>query len=299
MVNVISEQQNTPINQKRLAAQRVLYEQAKRLEKAQMILNLPVVITATFIVHLLNTFSNITHSQAWVASAIATIVAVIDLLILEPLSRKKRLLAAKIQEIFDTEVLKLPWNPAVVGQKPDREDVEQFAKAMQPSDVYSLHDWYPIKDKTVPLKAVRIICQRSNLRWDLHLREKYTNRMSILALSFFAFLLVCSLVFDLTLASFFLTVVLPFSPLFLDTVRQNRAHSRAIDRLKHLKQLIEVVWESRAEMSDHLLISRQIQDGLFLHRSDCPPIPEKFYRKYQDDQENAMIHTAEQMLEEL
>jgi len=44
-------------------------------------------------------------------------------LALQGFEKKWRVLAATIQEVFDTRVLDLPWNEAVVGPKPPPEAV--------------------------------------------------------------------------------------------------------------------------------------------------------------------------------
>jgi transposase len=61
------------------------------------------------------------------------------------------------------------------GESPDEEEVIEYStKYLAVDSQYSqLRDWYRVEVGTVPLHLARIICQRSNIRWDVKLRRRY------------------------------------------------------------------------------------------------------------------------------
>lgn len=105
-------------------------------------------------------------------AALALLVALVDVTLLDRVQRARLKLAAKIGEAFDCEVLSLPWNRFVAGRPAEPETVAEAASAWRGGDE-TLVDWYPAAVGRAPLHLARIICQRTNLWYDAKLRRHY------------------------------------------------------------------------------------------------------------------------------
>src|SRR5690606_16492815 len=103
-MNKISLKQNDQKQLERLAAQRELYSAAKKWHGWQIILTvlLPVALAI---------YSLINSDFSVFAAIYGVTIFVIDIWIFDPNIKSKRTKAAKIQELFDCDVLELPKSP--------------------------------------------------------------------------------------------------------------------------------------------------------------------------------------------
>src|SRR5213079_2941142 len=106
-------------------------------------------------------------------------VAVLDVALLDRWKRSFQQRAAAIQELFDCRVLDLEW-PTLKTPKPDAEDVKGLATGR---DVSKLRGWYPASVAPLSMHAARVVCQRSNCRWDSKLRRYF--RAMVVGLAIF------------------------------------------------------------------------------------------------------------------
>src|SRR2546423_14213741 len=138
-VNAIPAIQNQEAQLQLLAAQRALYWKAKRWVAFQIILTTVVVIALVVI------GDQAAWWRPWGALA-GMLILFGDTLIFESIQKRLRRRAAKMQEVFDCEVLKLDWNEFFVGNRPDEEEVIEYATKYRDVDPeYSkLHDWYSV-----------------------------------------------------------------------------------------------------------------------------------------------------------
>src|ERR1700686_696860 len=159
MANNIPELQNEEWALRSLAAQRRFYGWAKMALALQIILVVIVPGVLLVVEHLAAGF------KVW-AAFIGLTISILDVLLFDPLKSGLRHKGAATQELFDCQVLGLEW-PALKDRKPDREDVHGASADYGDAD---LRDWYPADVGQLPPYAGRIICQRSNCRWDSKLR---------------------------------------------------------------------------------------------------------------------------------
>ena len=158
---MIAAAQNAAKQIQRLAAQRQLYATAKHVFGWQVALGGPVAIAGAVFVLLRPEF------KVYVASW-GLLVAMCDLFWLTPWQKSLRGNAARIQEAFDCDVLELGWNDLKAGKHPDPElVVVQCTKYQKWADkMPTLENWYSPRADELPLHIGRIICQRTNCRWD-------------------------------------------------------------------------------------------------------------------------------------
>lgn len=136
MDNSISYRQNLPDNIQNLAAQRYFYSRAKKLASVQALLDILTPIVGAIAVLLKP------EADIW-AAFVGIIVALLDTVWLESRQSGLRGLGANVQEEFDCNVLQLPWNNPLAGQRVSPEDIHEAYRGYKPSKSAPLEDWYP------------------------------------------------------------------------------------------------------------------------------------------------------------
>jgi hypothetical protein len=79
--------------------------------------------------------------------------------------------AAVLQEMFDVELLELPWNPVVAGEQLSRQEVSHLSRQYRPEAL--LLDYYIIPAVTRPYDVLG--CQQQNLGWGARIRRRYSR----------------------------------------------------------------------------------------------------------------------------
>jgi hypothetical protein len=295
-MNNIATTQNEPRQLQRLAAQRRLYSDAKKIFGFQLLLGGPLAVGWAIAVLAEPSLKGI--AAAWGLS-----VSLSDLLWLTPLQKRLRERAARIQEAFDCDVLQLPWNDIKVGKHPEPELVkEQADKYAKIQDKYPpLPNWYAPVVSELPLEVGRVICQRANCWWDSTQRRRYAawviGSVSCVTLIMLAF----GFVGGLTVEKFVLTIVAPLSPALILAYRQYTEQMEAATRLDKLKEHAESLWAesctrtARATLTNR---SRSLQDEIFENRKRSPLVFDWIFRKLRNDYDAKMNHGAQDLAEQ-
>ena len=163
----ITASQNSPEMLKLLRAQRSVYSSTKVLLIQQVCLTVILPVLAAIAV------------LKWpglkaTAATTALLVVIIDATLLDRIQKKRRRLAATIQEEFDCGVLRLPWNEFSVAKRPDPEIIHEAAGNFRGNET-EVTNWYPAAVDKVPLHLARVIAQRTNSVYDSKLRRRFGN----------------------------------------------------------------------------------------------------------------------------
>lgn len=310
MANDFSDRQNMPQQLNYLAAQRAIYRKAKGIAVLRFFINVPfvVIISVTAIILNKNNILQAVGFQqidlSWVPAFFAVVVTLLDMLILTSLIDDLREKAAKIQELFDTSVLGLPWNHIATGERPDHEDINKYSHSIRKNqeEFLKLIDWYSAKLNNLPIEVVAIICQRSNLCWDAELREYFARLMAAIAIFWVILLVAIGLYQGLTLKTFFLNVMVPTLPVIIFSSRQWIENKRAITQLVSLKSLVNESWENllaqRESESKLMRKARAIQDQIFINRKTNPLIFDWVYEKNKRLQHESMYYSIDEMIDQ-
>lgn len=294
MRNDILTRQNKQEELERLAAQRELYSSAKRIFAWQAILTVVIpVILACFAI----AFEKWAPYIAWYGIA----VFVFDLVFLEPLITKRKVKAAKIQELFDCSVLQLSYSELKTVDDVTVEDVLKYYEAHQKisTNIELIRDWYPSPIGEVGLPIARIICQRSSCWWDKKLRESYCQRIKgLILIIILGVITACLLAKTETIQ-----LILIFSalvPFIQFTIKQYNDNVAMNGRLEELSKYIEKVWRDilAGNIVDPELKneSRRVQDGLYDNRTQSPLIFDFFYWRSRSDNEHTMTKAAQKFV---
>lgn len=300
----INVEQNKNENLDCLASQKYLYSSAKSLMGIQIFFNVILIVIASFIVYIFNSgWFFIKYDLSAYLALISIIATISNSLFFIPVIRRKKELAAKIQERFDTKVLSLNWNTINIGNVPDSEDIKTYSeKYKKENNGYDgLSNWYSSTLDSIPLNVGRYICQRSNLSWDMFLRAKYINYITIFSILFSVIVLFLGFLSDPNLKGFVLNIAMPLLPIVIFCIEQYRDNKESIENLKNLKQDLNSCWQELISNQNNESIeitSRRIQDEIYKNRKDNQLIFDWIYNKYRDENEEAMYYSVEDMINE-
>ena len=132
-----------------MRARQQTYLRAKRLLWLQFVLTVGVPIAAGVAALVCTTVRPYT-------AALALLISVLDVTVLDRLQRQYLKLAAKIAEAFDCVVLDLPWNPFAAGHQVEPETLADAEATWRGGDAGIL-DWYPVAVGQAPMHLARII----------------------------------------------------------------------------------------------------------------------------------------------
>jgi len=279
------------------AAKSHLYSLAEKLQYLQMILPF---MNAILWPPLLFFFPDF---KVW-ATFCGFIIVFLDTLVFETLQKKWKLLAAKVQENFDCEVLHIAWNSFKVGVKPTEETVTEHADKyrLKGGDESVLKDWYTFDFDNLPISLARIICQRSNFWWDSKLRRSYSTLLltTVIVLSIFSFAI--GIASKITVDTFVLAIIAPLAPFYLWSIREMRRQQNTAEEGERLLQESENQWkleiDGKQYKQDPESRARELQDEIFLRRKNAPVNPSWLYRRKRDQYQHLMIKGANELISE-
>ncbi len=294
-VNAISVEQNSERQVLRISAASAIYSRAKQ------VLALQIVLTVLGGFAWSVTVAWLPQARVW-AAFYAFVVALLDALVLEKTQSALRRSGAKIQELFDCELLHLPWRRLTAGDLPDPEGVtEQGSSYIKKNpDLSGIKDWYPPAVSKVSLPLARLVCQRCNAWWDASLRKRYSVGLQVVLWLLGAFVFALAIHTGMTLETFVLAVVAPLTPATLWGVREIQKQDSAKKELDDLKSHIQQQWQ--AALSGSLAgdaleqASIEIQNSIFQSRSKNPLIFNWLNKQVRDRQQETMNRVAEELV---
>lgn len=297
-LNNIQTTQNTPSNLDYIAAASYYYSKAKLLLGFQIVCT--VVIPAIFA--LIAIFKP--GFRVW-ASTYGVSISIIDAALFDKFQKDLKKNGAEMQECFDCAVQEHPWNSVKVGDRPTVNlKVPTAAKKYKNKtpDQSKIKDWYSPILSNLPLPLARIACQRTNIWWDVTLRNKYKNWLVIIMTSLVVGIGIVGLAKDLKFTDFILSVLNPVTPMVLWTIKEWRKQTETIDTLQRLTKFGSELWKKGVEGTyaekELAAESRTLQDELFVHRYSNQPIFQSFYKLSRTNLEEDVNVTAEKLVEE-
>jgi predicted pore-forming effector associated with SMODS systems len=295
--NRISLEENSERQLLRLTAASQVYAVGKRILGFQAALTIlggfasPIAVT------------RFPQLKVW-AAFYAFIVALVDALLLERLQSDKRLIGARIQELFDCDLFQLRWRRLVAGEPPAPEVVREEGARYKRShkDTSHLKDWYAPVVSRLSLQLGRLICQRTNTWWDSTLRRRYCASLKALLCVLAIFVFALAIYRGMTIDLFVLTVLAPLTPAFLWGVREIRKNSSAAEDMGKLQTHIDRTWQDTitGSLSDSALDAESvlIQNQIFYSRSKSPLVFNWLYFLLRGDKEKTMHEVATELVEQ-
>ena len=261
-----------------LAAQRQLYNDAKKLGTISIVLSVWLPFAMALILLFL--------PEESICKNVSYILAIVSMLfsfVVDKHINDKKKLAAFIQQKFDVYVYNMPWDERIFGkQKNVNQDIVNYSKQIiENSDKKErLYNWYtPTVDNRDLLTSI-LLCQRENLSWDVGLRKRY--RLSSIIMIVF----LCSLVIvmglwqneSIAMLLWRFAFIVPMLEWLFDTVKTLNKD------MERLKELDEIINNDVSKTMDEL---QDIQKMIFEHRKECYAIPNVIYQIFKDNDEDA------------
>lgn len=296
-MNSIPQEQLKEKQLDRLAAQRQLYSDAKAIQAVQMAFSIPIVAVFSVVVVFFPEFK--AYSAFWGITA-----TILDTVLFNPWQKSLKQKAARIQELFDCDVLQMDWRELKVGSRHDAETVAEAASKhkRKEQDFQKLKNWYPVSVGKLPLHLARIVCQRANCWWDAELRRRYAMVMMSIVGSLTLFVFLLGIIGGITLENFFLVVLAPLLPVFTFGIRQFNEHRESANTLDRLKGHSEKLWDKAVSgkftPEELAIASRELQDEIYDHRKRSPLVFDWIYRRLRNTHEEQMNKGAEALVEE-
>lgn len=260
--------QNTTKKLQLLSAYSMLYLYAKRIMGIRTIISILVTSVGTLVALI------IPNSIVLVAS-IGAIWALISEIFLKTIEKREIREGAIIQEEFDTDLFKIPWNLNLVGSKITPELIISADREFK-GDRSKLKNWYPNTGNTTrPLDI--LLCQRSCIVWDWRLRGIYITAVAVASIGWFAIEVIIAIALNLSLLNFFLTLFLPSSALYLIAFDIIKDNYELLGLRQKLDNKVAKLLSSNRNNSVTIKKCRDIQDDLFRLRSKGALIPNWFY----------------------
>lgn len=275
----ISERQNNEINLKRLAAQRQLYSEAKKITNYQY-------VTTGVITTILVVVGNLLPDKYVVYPIlISLIITVLNEVFLRRLIDEKKTTATRIQEIFDCDVLQIKANLIKYDNMSFSEIVHEKSKKyfLKEMENETLRDWYPGME-SVEHKYGKLVCQGTNCWWDQSLRRKFNNFILVATSVLFVILLLIAVTKGITINSFIMSVVSPILPCLFIVYQiscENKKTIRALNQMKiKLEDIVNKIRIKQHKDSEFDADIRSLQDLIYDKRVSSPLIPDVFYSIY-------------------
>jgi hypothetical protein len=280
----VFERQNEPETLSLAKAFRRRYVIAKRWRRLRVGIGL-VIGTAGVLLALLE------PSTEDYVSAIAAAWIVFGRAVLDGYEQRQRRCGAVAQELFDTEVFKLPWSASAVGNRPAPEDVRNWAHGQSEE---GLHNWYADARPARPPVDV-LLCQRSTITWA---RQDHATHAHVLRWAAGVTLiatLIIGTVLGLSLGEYLLRLGVPVLPACLDLLDIAKANSQAADTKRRLEDQADMLLTRACSTAIPPTITecRELQDGIYTTRL-LPGVPNWMYEitrsKRQQNMEDTVRH---------
>src|SRR5690606_20174667 len=167
-------------------------------------------------------------------------------------------------------------------------------------DDSKLRDWYPLAAGKMPLGLGRIVCQRTNLRYDARLRRSFGRIVLSVAGAVSLGLFAAGLAQNLSFTAWILTFV-PAMPLLSWAGREFYRQKDAADQLEELLKKATSFWRRAlaGECDDDACLreSREFQNAIYLRRATSPLVIPYLYKFKRLTLEDEMNDAAENFLE--
>lgn len=290
--NIVFAKQNEKDSIDKLMAVRRLYSNAKFINKVNFIFSviIPVILS---LVKVFISKCDFVFNQSFVPYlgyyGIAVLVfTVMTNGIVSDLKKK----AAKIQEMFDCDVLSIKWNDVKLGKKINSLNIlkaSRYYRKRKKEPVFK--NWYFDKEYAFNKNISTLLCQNENIGWDLSQRI-ILNRLIMITLVFSgSFLLGFCFYYDMKVSEFLFYIVflLPFFRHFYLLFKDNNS---TIDRCSRVNENIDKTIELciSGDEKDNLSLDytiRTIQDEIYTHRVSSQPVPDiihKIFRSRNEEQ---------------
>lgn len=272
--------QNNEENIRLLAAQKHLYTEAKNLHRWRITGAIILAAISPIITFFLPAFRPLL--------VIISGIYLILVWIFKGTEITKVKQAATIQEQFDTELFKLPWNQMLVGEKLAPESIHAADREFS-DDRRKLKDWY-VDPGDIPYPLCVLVCQRENIVWDWKLRQKYWKAVVTVTIFWLAITIIISIVSKLSAYDFMVGLLFPSSPALIQGIDISKEHYEIAKEKESKAKEISTILDKNTN-SVTIEQCREIQNYIYFNRKG-PFVPDWYYNRLRDPIEKDTTSTV-------
>lgn len=290
-MNEIIKKQNQDYSIARLRAQRFLYSQAKKW-------NFGMFVACVVLVASLGVVKCHYPLVLWltilvpVYSAFAVFVKCYG----DNVVTKKKDLAARIQQLFETELFGVDWNPQW-GDRPTIDEVTENSKCQSADGLYN---WFDEQIEKVDQQRGILLCQMECCYYDYKVREYFYRGCTIVFIILVISLIGMGCVGDFKLVDFLMNVILPILPICIWYYRIYNGYRRDKARLSKMESVAELSWKNAVRKKG---VSKKdtdsLQSILFEHRKYCYLVPDWVYSLCRKKREEHAYYSTKDRIDEL
>ena len=272
MDNGINSRQNEYNSILKLAAQRQIYKEAKKINTIIAIFSLVIPLVLAIV-------SIFIQNKNWsIISKIMLLASWLCALVLNSEGEKNKKTAALIQQQFDLYVFSLNWDDKLFKNNTNVDSIisekseKLFSKFPEQKD--KLANWYTKGIYNLPLKKAILLCQEENITWDGKIRNCYmTLSITITFVLLISILCIGIYIHDC------LFIIASYIPILQWEITAIIKVKKDIQRLDSLHKMINT--DNNYEIDDLMDIQREIYE----HRQKCTLINDKIYDSLKDELE--------------
>jgi hypothetical protein len=213
-----------------------------------------------------------------------TLWAALYMAVMAPWAERYLRIAAALQEMFDAEVLDLPWNNVAVGNRISDDEVSRLSRSFRGSED-RLRGYYLVVDAAAPYDV--LFCLEQNLAWGSRIRLRFAQlTLGTLVLWSTAGVLL-ALATGGTVSRLVTGWFVPSLGLLLLCLQMYRTQMTSIQERLRVLGLVRAVIDDPASPvittpAALTRFARQVQDTLYQMRRLQPRLPTWYFRRYHD-----------------
>jgi hypothetical protein len=243
---------------------------------------------------------------ASVTAAVITVIgaawALAYTILVSPLAKGQARRSAVIQEMFDTDLFSLPWNSTLTGGRLRPDEISQLVREFDPRRGRGgrLRDWY-VDTSGVPQPYDVFICQQQNLAWDARLRRRWAWVLATAVVIWVVLGVVVSYAASLTMPEILLRWYVPSLAALIYGIESCKNQYDIATERERVMNLVQAEIDNaqRAPSSDEhtrlAVKAREIQDVIFATRKQVARVPDWFYARFRDRDENDFRANAQHL----
>ncbi|MDG4834230.1 S-4TM family putative pore-forming effector [Solwaraspora sp. WMMD1047] len=201
-----------------------------------------------------------------------------------PWSERHLRIAATLQEMFDADLLSLPWNRVAIGDRIGHDEVSRLSRRFR-GDEDRLRGYYLVASAAAPYDV--LFCLEQNLAWGSRVRLRFAQMMLGVLVLWSATGVLLTLAAGATVSRLVVGWFVPSLGLLLlclDMYRTQMASTR--ERLRVLGLVRAVIDDPSspaiATPAALTFFARQVQDTLYHMRQLQPRLPVWYFQRYHD-----------------
>ena len=277
MSNTITKRQNSNANIARLAAQRQLYRDEGNIETVNVVLSVIIPLGIAVIQEVMTAWT-----WAKTASCCLSIAMLAVSIVLSSAGKRRKKLAASIQQEFDIDVFQMPWDEKLFGLRKNLNDeIAGASKKILGSEHEKkmLYDWYTIAVESLTRNKAIAACQKENFNWDAGLRKRFRFfNIALLSLVIIVPVIIC-LVKQQSVEELLLNFIM-----VLPALKWSINNITGINEdLKRMEPIERAVYSREEKSMNQLQLT---QKDIYMNRMATVKIPDWFYKCFKDNDED-------------